>query len=128
MPIERYILFRGKEIKSREWVKGYVFKIDEKAYIISIHNKNAVEIIPETIGQYTGLKDMYNNMIYEGDVINVYHNRELLNVSYVYFDEGEYRCGLITGGFIDEIETLSEQHSELGIKIIGNIFDDGRLK
>lgn len=124
MPTERNILFRGKEIKSRKWIKGYVFKSNNKTYIRPIHSKKTVEIIPKTVGQYAGLNDRHNDMIYEGDIINVYHNKELLNVSYIYFDRGEYKCGLISGGFIDEVETLPEQYMKFGIEIVGNIFDD----
>ena len=62
----RKIKFRGKRVNNGEWVYGFVAQneiypyngTNIKAYIWQIPCvENLVEIIPETVGQYTGLKD-----------------------------------------------------------------------
>ena len=58
------ILFRGKRIDAREWIEGYLYRLSEKlSPFIMIKNKGgtAFEIIPETVGQYTGLTDKNRN-------------------------------------------------------------------
>ena len=74
----RNILFRGKRLDNGEWVEGGFFKTDDECYIIT--NSDGITffdlwdlaefVIPETIGQYTGLT-INGKKIFEGDIVKV---------------------------------------------------------
>ena len=91
----RKILFRGKAVGSGEWVYGYLIGRAEnsgrpcqgKFFIDNGEPFNtAVEVIPETVGQYIGLVDRNGEKIFEGDILSVEGVPQLYSVEFTTAD------------------------------------------
>lgn len=74
MAIPRTILFRGKK-KDGEWLVGDLNQMDGGVYIFDRRrgedNPDFFEVLPNTIGQFTGIEDAEGKRIFEGDIVSL---------------------------------------------------------
>ena len=129
----REILFRGKT--KDEWIYGNYHKTSKRT-IIQPERFFPFEVIPETVGQYTGLKDKNGKKIFEGDVVELYDkNNDIKMKACVEFGNPnkEYNWGyqlVATGETIPNLDILlwvEMEDTGAFIEVIGNIHDNPEL-
>lgn len=129
----REILFRGKRKCNGEWLFGGFHSRFGRAFIIGCSKSfriDGMEVIPETVSQYTGLKDKNGKRIFEGDVVicsliggDIYHPPYSWNRKQVVFERGAFCVEDLTG----DTAPLHDYAPGFEIEVIGNIHDNPEL-
>ena len=120
----REILYRGKKVDNSEWVAGYLngWVTDNKQVYAIITPEEVCIVIPETVGQYTGINDKNNKEIFEGDVLK--HSSEVVKIVVYNSDNACFEMVFPNRvGFKDNLRYFTEREGE----IIGNIHDNKEL-
>lgn len=141
----REILFRGfypnergeqRAFVNGKWTKGYwvtgnLFlpdnpKTPTQICIGTSTVRISYDVIPETVGQYTGLQDKNGKKIFEGDIVKCVSRYDVANCV-VIFEEGEFRLipekyykTYITGNGFCFLRCFEKE-------AIGNIFENLEL-
>lgn len=130
----REILFRGKRKDNVEWVEGYYACISETPVIFTGGldltkwdiRATMFAIIPETVGQYTGLTDKNGLKIFEGDIIKSCEYGDIYAVKY-FGDDNYPAFDCVPEVSNCECNGLSFLVNVEGCEIIGNIYDNPEL-
>lgn len=163
--MKREILFRGKRVDNREWIDGNLIIEDDEYYISNgiidieldsefyehsygnhpssedFHFTNIHSVIPETVGQFTGLLDQNGKKIFEGDLLREEPKDKWAEVNFscfeVFFYDGDahanydigytmcrmHNHGAICGGYIPSFKPKTTSK----MIVIGNIHDNPEL-
>lgn len=150
----REIKFRGKRVDGKGWAYGSLIielnlpelksiysdirnsgKSKYLIYPIDAKDGRAKEVIPETVGQYTGLKDKDGVEIYDGDIVNLADGQVVQAYPIpsafkeILFREDEAKFYWVdtntkksTSGY-----TFCKTNAEKFCKVIGNIYENPDL-
>lgn len=127
---DRY-LFRGKAstkwVSGTKWVYGDLWHLNDGRVTVRKDGELfPYEVIPETVGQYTGLIDKNGKRIFEGDVVKAYddtYDNGFAEVKgKVFFNCGSFDIDVEDVGYIPLYSYGTEN-----IEVIGNIHDNPEL-
>ena len=128
----REVIFRGKLTDNGEWIEGfysaeeydpYIGKIEYIPRIQIIGKCVSLGVIPETVGQYTGLIDKNGKRIFEGDIVERVSDGERAVISWLKYSA----CfGLSFGGWCCGFDNYDDNLPS-DFEVIGNICDNREL-
>ena len=119
----RTIKIRGLRTDGKGWVYGGYFQHtpdeDGVRYYIFDFNEGAVEVIPESVGQFTGLHDKNGKEIYEGDILKTF---PIISSDKIAYDSFNVVVRFTSSSWIAN-GVLGIKQSEIS-EVIGNIYEN----
>ena len=132
----REILFHGKRTDNGEWIEGDVLQTRyhsghiEYQIMPQTPVSSAVPVLPETIGQFTGLADKNGVRIFEGDICRFKRFNDI--------HVGEIVFNVTTASFVMRYQSIVGAYGEKAtqkmllsvcddIEVVGNIRDNPEL-
>lgn len=140
----RKVLFRGKRKDNGEWVEGDLFNnYDERKFVGELVVDDYTgfacdqyevgigfaEVIPETVGEFTGVVDANGKKVFEGDIVKLTEDvKKTFGATdgVVKFNHGAF---FVNGknGILDSLFVLVDYTYILRGWVIGNIYDNPEL-
>ena len=126
----RYI-FRGKREDNGEWAEGDLMQWSDGTIRICVENgndeKTATTVIPETVGQCTGLTDKNGKLIFGRDILRFVNDDGEPSVYEVFYDEvcAGWKIQEVECGALDDMTNW--ENNRKYFEVIGNSYDDPEL-
>lgn len=130
------MIFRGKRLDNGEWLYGdlmhdnhdgcYVYPND----CTGLYTENKVD--PDTVGQFTGMKDRHGKKVFEGDIVEVYDFTSVYASKYrgvVKMYRGSW-CVEYEDTIFDMIahpRLFFDDFADRKTEVIGNVYDNSEL-
>ena len=145
----REILFRGKRLDNGKWVQGFLVIWGNDYYIAPDINAytsmggrgkgrcmmfgHYYQVLPETVGQYTGLTDKNGKKIFEGDILKIVHKYQSpfdddtkeytdITTDVVFFDDEGLCFSYGESPFLCVADNVTAEY-----EVVGNIHDNPEL-
>ena len=137
----REILFRGKQRTMLDWVEGTgVFNDGTNTWLSANESNKPIAcglnhkiVLPETIGQFTGLTDKNGKKIFEGDVVLYpWSDQDKPQRFTIKFKDGQFVASpvketeeywdFMVGGYSKEMEIIGNIHDNP--ELLGGVGDD----
>jgi uncharacterized phage protein (TIGR01671 family) len=126
----REIKFRGKQVNTGEWLYGDLIHNNEQTLINPIFQEPYEypddfdgNVLPETVGEYTGLPDKHGKEIYEGDIVRGNKGNKSNDVWVVFWNVKEAEFSIRPHDF--------RYHYKLNglgkVEVVGNIYQNPDL-
>ena len=130
--LKRDIVFRGKRVDNGQWVEGSLIGEDvivgkivdfEEDYFTT---EFWYKVDTETVGQFTGITDINDIKIFEGDIAKYYNPYSKQWYTHIV----KWDKMFASFGFFQEDSEWCKENDWLkieGIEVIGNIYDNKEL-
>jgi len=134
--MDTIIEYRGKRITNKGWVYGYYVydSLSDRHLISFMENRRykVIEVIPESIGQYIGIKDIDDKKIYTGDITE---NYEVFMFGDFKYYEDDIKGKIYTeayGLYLQERGgsmwvVVNEKEQKDKYRIVANTFDNPKI-
>lgn len=125
--MNREIKFKGKSLKTGEWLYGDLIQDIPNKRCAIVPQKRVwqvvkYEVIPESVGEYTGLKDKNRKEIYEGDIVK---EGDANFMEPVIFENGAYKWG--EDHFLGYDSYGDFTDTTFWATVVGNIYENPEL-